>query len=297
MVSALAAAAGALTAASLITTLHTLRPPPLRLDVALARIQPTPPTVQRPPAPTPGERLGAWLTGHLDRPGRLVAVPHTDLALLHRSAEQIMLAKLALAVLGLAVPSTVFTALAVAGVSPPWTLPTITGVLLALALFFAPDLVLRSVARRRRRDFHFALTCYLQLVVLERYAGASVAAALEQPARTADTWPFARISDALTRARHAQQPPWQALADLAEHIGVHDLMDLAYTAEIANQHGARMHDVLTAKITAMHHQAAATARSQANARTTTMWVPTSLLMLGFVILIGFPFLARLVTST
>jgi hypothetical protein len=46
----------------------------------------------------------------------------------------------------------------------------------------------------------------------------------------------------------------------------------------------------------MRREAAASARSEANSRTTTMWVPTSLLMLGFVILVGFPFFSKLMGS-
>ena len=57
-----------------------------------------------------------------------------------------------------------------------------------------------------------------------------------------------------------------------------------------------MHDVLVAMISSMRHEASAAARAEANARTTAMWVPTSLLMLGFVILIGFPFFSKLLAS-
>jgi hypothetical protein len=105
-----------------------------------------------------------------------------------------------------------------------------------------------------------------------------------------------RIHQALTRARHSQQQPWRALARLGEDIGVRDLIDLAHTAEIAGNEGAKMHDVLVAKITSMRHEASAAARAEANSRTTAMWVPTSLLMLGFVILVGFPFFSKLLAS-
>ncbi|OLT16924.1 hypothetical protein BJF79_48700 [Actinomadura sp. CNU-125] len=80
---------------------------------------------------------------------------------------------------------------------------------------------------------------------------------------------------------------------LGEEINVPDLVDLAHTAQIAGGEGAKMHDVLVAKIGSMRHEASAAARSEANSRTTAMWVPTSLLMLGFVILIGFPFFSKL----
>ncbi|GAA4242408.1 type II secretion system protein [Actinomadura meridiana] len=242
------------------------------------------------------EGVGRWLADHVVRPAGLLALPRTDLALLGRPVERFMLDKLALFVTGLVVPS-VFTGLvALAGGTPSWTFPVVAGLALAVILWLVPDWNVRSQARQRRRDFRYAFTSYLQLVVLEREAGAALNAALENPAKITEGWPFRRVHEALTRARHAQQQPWRALARLGEEIGVRDLIDLAHTAEIAGSEGAKMHDVLVAKITSMRHEASAAARSEANARTTTMWVPTSLLMLGFVILVGFPFFSKLLAS-
>jgi uncharacterized membrane-anchored protein len=46
----------------------------------------------------------------------------------------------------------------------------------------------------------------------------------------------------------------------------------------------------------MRHEASASTRAEANSRTTAMWVPTSLLMLGFVVLVGYPFFSRLLAA-
>ncbi|MFG2016909.1 hypothetical protein [Actinomadura geliboluensis] len=292
----IAAVAGCLGAVGLIVLIGELRPAPPRLDAALARIQPVP---NHPPT---GERLnvrdsvGRWLADHVVRPAGLLALPRTDLALLGRPVERFMLDKLTLFITGLVVPSVFSGLVALAGGSPSWTFPVLAGLVLAAILWMVPDWNVRSQARQRRRDFRYAFTSYLQLVVLEREAGAALNAALENPAKITEGWPFQRVHEALTRARHAQQQPWRALAQLGEEIGVRDLIDLAHTAEIAGSEGAKMHDVLVAKITSMRHEASAAARAEANSRTTAMWVPTSLLMLGFVILVGFPFFSKLLAS-
>lgn len=296
---ALAAVSGVLFALGLLAIVHTLWPAPPRLDQALARIQPTHLPPLRAEAAGGGwrERAGAWLVVHLSRPVGMLTIPRTDLALLQRSAERFMLAKLAWFLTGLAAPGTASSMLALAGASPPWALPTLASLGAGAALSFIPDAMVRSAARARREDFRYAFTAYLQLVLLERDAGAALNTALENPATIAGGWAFVRIHHALARARRAQQHPWRALADLGDHIGLADLIDLAHTTEIAGGEGARMHDILRAKIASMRHEAAAAARAQANARTTTMWVPTSVLMLGFVILIAFPFFVRLLSST
>lgn len=294
----IAAFAACLGATGLIVLVRELRPAPPRLETALARLQavPLPPSAVSAGTATPGERVGRWLAERVARPTGMVAVPRADLALLGRSVERFMLDKLALFITGLAAPAVLGALVALTGGSLPWSLPMLAGLILAAVLSLIPDWSVRSQARQRRRDFRYAFTSYLQLVVLERQAGAALNSALENPAKITDGWPFQRIRQALTRARYAQQQPWRALADLGTDIDVRDLIDLAHTAEIAGAEGAKMHDVLIAKITSMRHEASAAARSEANSRTTAMWVPTSLLMLGFVILIGFPFFSKLLSS-
>ncbi|WP_141578767.1 type II secretion system F family protein [Actinomadura sp. WMMA1423] len=294
----IAALAGCLAAAGLILLVRELRPAPPRLDAALARVQavPFPAAAGHDDSAALQEQVGRWLAERVARPAGLLAVPRTDLAVLGRPVERFMLDKLALFVTGLAAPSLLTGLVTVVGGSLPWTFPVLVGLVLAAVLSMVPDWSVRSQARQRRRDFRYAFTSYLQLVVLERQAGAALNAALENPAKITDGWPFQRIHQALSRARHGQQQPWRALADLGAEIDVRDLTDLAHTAEIAGSEGAKMHDVLIAKIGSMRHEASAAARSEANARTTAMWVPTSLLMLGFVILIGFPFFSKLLAS-
>jgi Flp pilus assembly protein TadB len=294
---ALAAIAGVLAALGLLLVAREVRPAPPRLDLALARLQPTRLRSQEPDSRQPvGEQIGGWLAEHLTRPAGMLAVPRADLALLDRSVERFMRDKLALFLAGIAIPALAAGLLLLVGSALGWTVPVLASLLLATGMAFLPDLNVRSAARQRRKDFRYAFTAYLQLVVLEREAGAALNTALEGPVTIARSWPFRRIAAALDRARRGQHPPWQALAELGQQIAVHDLVDLAHTAQIAGTEGAKIHDVLIAKITAMRHEASAATRTEANARTTAMWVPTSLLMLGFVVLVGYPFFSRLITT-
>ena len=95
-------------------------------------------------------------------------------------------------------------------------IPAVASVALGVGLFFAPDLVVRVNAAEKRTDFRHALTSYLDLVALERGAGAAPTEALEAAAQIGGGWAFARIAAALAAARKASRPPWEGLADLAE---------------------------------------------------------------------------------
>jgi Flp pilus assembly protein TadB len=202
-------------------------------------------------------------------------------------------AKLGLGFLGLAIVPVLTGLLALGGRSLPWTIPAAGSLALGAALFFTPDLVTRSNARHRRADFRLALTSYLDLVALERGAGAAPTEALEAAAEVGQGWAFERISLALSQARKASAPPWDGLAQLAGEIGITELADLAEIAGVAGQEGARILDTLSARAESMRAEALAATKAEAGARSTTMVLPIALLAGGFLVLLIFPDFYRL----
>jgi Flp pilus assembly protein TadB len=183
--------------------------------------------------------------------------------------------------------------LALDGRSLQWTIPAGATIALGAALFFVPDAVTRVKARAKRTDFRHALTSYLELVALERGAGAAPTEALEAAAEVGHGWAFERISAALGRARKASAQPWDGLASLAEEIGISELADLAEIAGVAGQEGARILDTLSARAESMRAEALAATKAQAGARSTTMVLPIALLAGGFLVLLIFPDFYRL----
>jgi hypothetical protein len=219
-------------------------------------------------------------------------VPAADLALLGQDRERWFANKIICGLTGLgAIP--VLTVLAtMAGYRDGWAIPAVVSVLLAVALFFAPDLVTRVNAAERRTDFRHALTSYLDLVALERGAGAGPTEALEAGAQIGGGWAFARIEAALDAARKAGRPPWDGLAALAAQTGISELSDLADIAEIAGHEGARILQTLAARAESMRAEALAASKANAGSRSTTMVVPIALLGAGFLLLLVFPIVYR-----
>ncbi len=215
-------------------------------------------------------------------------VPVTDLRLLGQEVEDWMAVKVALGIAGLAAVPVLSGLLSLSGHALPWTIPVAGSLGLGLALFFAPDLVTRVNAAEKRRDFRHALTSYLDLVVLERGAGAAPTEALEAAADVGDGWAFQRIAAALNEARKASLPPWEGLGRLATEIGIPELSDLAEIASIAGNEGARILDTLSARADSMRAEALAATKAQAGSRSTTMVVPIAMLAAGFLILLIFP---------
>ena len=252
-------------------------------------------------------RLGEREAGGADRPparvthrmGRGLAraapwlpVPSADLALVSQDRSAWLASKVACGLLGLAAPVLASALLAVGGHPMRWPVPVGAALLIGVGLFFAPDVVTRVNAAEKRYDFRHALTSYLDLVGLERGAGAGPTEALEAAAQIGAGWAFQRIDAALESARRVGAAPWTALAGLAAETGITELADLADIAEVAGQEGARILDTLAARAASMRAQQLSADRAKAGSRSTTMVVPIALLAAGFLLLLIFPVLYR-----
>jgi Flp pilus assembly protein TadB len=220
-------------------------------------------------------------------------VPTADLRLLGQDPAAWLTTKVGYGVIGLALVPVLSALLALGGHALPVTVPVGGTLALGVGMFVLPDLVTRVNASQKRADFRHALTSYLDLVALERGAGAAPTEALEAAAEVGSGWAFERIGAALDRARKASRPPWDGLAALAVDIGIAELGDLAEIAGVAGQEGARILETLTARAESMRSQALAATKAKAGARSTTMVLPIALLAAGFLVLLIFPDFYRL----
>ncbi len=281
-----------------------LRPPTPDLAAALTRLDATAGSARRPQSgSTEGaaaERLANRLANRLaDRVGqgpvealRLVRFA-ADLTLLGESVESLLVRKAGYALLGLAFPPVLITAIALLGVSLSWTIPTLAAVALAAVLFFVPDVDVRRRASVARAELRLAVCAYLELVALERAADAGAIEALERAATIGDAPGFVRIRDALTRARLRGVPPWQGLSDLAEQTGVNELGDVADIMRLSGQDGAAVYATLRARAASLRTSLTTQAVATANAASEHMIVPVAGLGIVFMALVGYPAFARI----
>jgi Flp pilus assembly protein TadB len=283
-------AVGVLGGLGIFIIVRELVPAPARLDAALARLDhgaPDPGRVDGPPARS-ASQLAQRIAGGLP----WMPVPTADLALLGKDRETWIASKVACGLAGLAVPLLPALLATFAGTGVTWSVPVLASLACGAVLFFAPDLVTRVNAAERRADFRLALTSYLDLVALERGAGAGPTEALEAAAEIGGGWTFRRISGALDAARRSGAPPWTALSRLARETGVAELADIADIAEVAGHEGAKILDTLAARAASMRAQALAADRAKAGSRSTTMVIPIALLGAGFLLLLIFPVIYR-----
>lgn len=240
------------------------------------------------------ERAGAWAAARTPAAG-LFAAPAADLRLVGVSPVSFAAARTAVAAGGLAFPAVLWTLTGLAGLTVPVAIPAVVGVGLAAAGWLLPAAVLRQRAVGVRAGLRVALSAYLDLVALERAGAGSPVEALEAAAQVGHGPAFTLIRGRLLLAARSGASPYTALADLAEEIGVAELRDLADIAAIAAD-GAAVYATLLAKSRSLRNAIGADAQAAANAASERLVFPVVLLGTGFLLLVFYPALARLLTA-
>ena len=228
--------------------------------------------------------------------GRLGARVELDLAVMDRTPDRFAIEKLstALALAGIVIALSLVLSLAGS--------PLNTGLTFAMVVsgvaggFVTPDLALRSQAAARRIAFRQALSSYLDLVNVLLAGGAGIETSLEAAAEAGDGWGFVQIRHALLRARTMRQSPFECFVDLGDRIGVAELSEIAASVRLAGEQGARIKQSLAAKAAALRGHQMARIEAEANASTERMGLPTVLLFIGFMVLLGYPAMQQIVTA-
>ena len=211
-----------------------------------------------------------------------------DLRITETTRPQLVSRLLLCATVGLAWAPTTFTLMAIGGVQVSWFIPAWVSVAFAGLGGLLPLVSLRSSASERRRTFRHALSCFLDLVAVRLAGGAGVDSALAASANSGDGWAFNELRLALAESRRMGEPPWTGLDRLGAEIGVRELSELAASVALAGDEGARVRTSIAAKARAIRVHGLADAEAAASSASERMSLPIVLLMLGFVVFLGYP---------
>ncbi|HKE49889.1 MAG TPA: type II secretion system protein [Actinomycetes bacterium] len=214
----------------------------------------------------------------------------TDMALLGYDPARYMASKVAWALAAFAsVPllALVFSLLGLPGIFSLWV-----GLLWAALVFVLPDMQVRKLAARRRRDFRTVVGTYLDLVAMRVASGSGVAEGLTDAATIGEGWTFARIRAALSGGRTDGLSPARSLGRLGSELDVPELIDLASQLSLVDTAGAQAETSLRAKAASLRERQLSDAHGKANERSQHMLIAQVLLGVGFLILIGYPAVSK-----
>lgn len=282
----------------LVLVIRGLVPPHPSLAGSLRRLDRHGVSIAQLRAVTGSNRRAAIWSARLAGPlsGRLGRRVEADLAVMERAPQRFAIDKLGTALSLAAIVIGLAVALGLAGSPAPPGLVFVIAVSALAGGFVVPDITLRAQAIRRRDSFRHALSSYLDLVNVLLAGGAGIETSLEAAAQAGDGWAFVQLRNALVRARSLRQSPWQCFTELGELIDVRELIEIASSVQLAGEQGARVKLSLAAKASALRGHQMARIEADAQAATERMGVPTVLMFIGFIVLLGYPAMQQIVTA-
>lgn len=214
-----------------------------------------------------------------------------DLRVLGRGLEEHLARRALLGLAGLAAGPVTGALLWLLAPGAALAVPAALSLVLATVGVLVPSFGLRAEAQARRRGFRHAFGAFLDVVSVSLAAGRGVESALLAGARAGRGWAFAELRDALFTAQRSGETPWDGLDRLGLALAVPELQELAASAALAGEEGATVRHSVAAKATALRARALAEAEAAAESASERMSVPTVMLLVGFVIFVGYPAVA------
>jgi Flp pilus assembly protein TadB len=217
-----------------------------------------------------------------------------DRRVIGQPLERLGVEKLVAALVGLVMPPVFALVLRAGGIAVPSGLVVVVALSAAAGGFFLPDAVMHHTAARRRDGFRHAMSSYLDLVNVVLAGGAGIETALRAAADAGDGWVFAELRGALDRAQYTRVSPWDAFDELGDELAIAELCELAASARLAGEQGARVRSSLVAKAASLRGHQMARIEAAAQSASERMAIPTVLLFTAFIVFIGYPALAVIV---
>jgi tight adherence protein C len=227
---------------------------------------------------------------------QLVRRVETDLRVTGQRADELIARQSICALAGLVWAPATAALMMIGGVRVSWVLPVWTSLVLSAAGAAIPVVSLKAAAAERRRGFRHALGCFLDLVAVRLAGGAGIESALQLSATSGQGWAFGELRQALAEARLLGETPWAALDRLGTQLDISELNELAASAGLAGDEGARVRRSIAAKAHTIRIRGLADAESVAHAASERMSLPIVLLMVGFVIFLGYPAVNQVLTG-
>src|SRR5262245_14486670 len=179
------------------------------------------------------------------------------------------------------------------GIGLPFTVPLAVTVVAAGGAALLAHRDMKSKARSARAEFTRALCTYASLTAHQVRSGHGAVEAMERSASICHGWPYLRLRTALLAAQLQMRPPWDELKALAIEIELAELASFADIMRSAGTDGAQVYQTLRAQAASLRDQIRARALESAKTRTSKLDVPSTMLVIVLLVLVGYPLMVSL----
>lgn len=252
------------------------------LGPALRRLHPT--AVE--PAASPGVKA----------PRLTISLPTADLEILSRTPQRHLLNVILSGVAALLFPAVASTFAVILGFRMPWSVPLVLTLLVALGAAWWAHADMRAKAKAARGEFVRALCTYATLTAHQVRSGHGAVEAMERAAKVCHGWPYLRLRTALLTAQLQMSPPWDELKRLSEAIEVPELASFSDIMRSAGSDGAQVYQTLRAQASSLRDQIRVKALETAKTRTSKLDIPSTMLIVVLIVLVGYPLMSSIFVS-
>jgi tight adherence protein C len=216
-----------------------------------------------------------------------------DLSIAGWTFEQFIVRCIWAGMIGSTLPFVLWAIASIERLSTPVVLPIWVGVTGGTTAVAIQIVQLRAKARAGRRVTRVAVSCFLDLVVLALAGGLGVEGALFSAAGLLDADVARKIRQVLDLSRDSGVPPWDGLRKLGDELDIAELVELAAALSLAGTEGAKVRTTIASKAASMRRHELADAETEANLVTERLFIPGMMVLLGFLIFLGYPAIARI----
>jgi len=240
-----------------------------------------------------GRSMVAWVDKSTSQTGPRWAALRASLAITGVLPEELAAKVLVGGGVGIVGPPLLWAIASAAGLAVSPDFPLLLAVIAVPTGVCLPITGLVARARDRRRHFRVFIGSFVDLVVLGLAGGVGIEGAMFAAAGVSNDWAATRMMKALLKARDSGVSLWVALGQLGEEIAVPELVELSTALELAGTEGARIRQSLNARAISFRRHEQADAESEAHSTTERLFLPGVLLLVGFLLFIGYPAFSRI----
>jgi Flp pilus assembly protein TadB len=233
-------------------------------------------------------KIGERVAGFYRQQGWEMRSLRADLAVLDRSWEAFLAAKILLGAIGLIFGPFLFAVAWEVGFGLNPIIPVWLALVFGGVFFLLPDLEVRRDAAEKRKDLRRVVGAYLDLVSMNLAGGRGLPEALMAASEISDGWALMRIRNCLSNARITGTSQWVALGQLGDELGIEELQDLGVTLGLVADDGAKVRESLASRAETMRHRELAEIEGEAGEQSQSMLVAQLLLAAGFLVFLIFP---------
>lgn len=216
-----------------------------------------------------------------------------DLEILGRTPERQVLSLALSAGMAMVLPVLLTVLTFILRIRLPFTVPLAVTLVAAGGAALLAHRDMRTKARAARAEFVRALCTYASLTAHQVRSGHGAVEAMERAASICHGWPYIRLRTALLTSQLQMRPPWDELKGLAFEIDVAELASFADIMRSAGTDGAQVYQTLRSQASSLRDQIRARQLESAKTRTSKLDIPSTMLVIVLLILIGYPLMASL----